>query len=322
VRGILLAVIASLGWAEGADLQAFRSWSTLGAGSGVAWGETLLEVDRAPGGALVRFTYIGLRDAACGGITVLSWEKRVARAPRALAGGVDVCRLGPDFQGLFKRHKFNPLAYGTESDQTAIVSQCGGHRNISFVPPGGQGFPDIAEGSRDDVFLTQLFEFEDSIKSAAWGTQVPDIGVIDPEAERRGQEFAGRARASGYENEEPFHHLESLLDSYHGPLGPPAYEWQIEFPDGIKTLRREEPRLFRSGYEGGMQSYNTILSLKVDPSSGKVTSSMEKTADHSSFVFNRAIWSSSLNWLFDPATVPADGRVEVHVHFAARCGPE
>jgi hypothetical protein len=34
------------------------------------------------------------------------------------------------------------------------------------------------------------------------------------------------------------------------------------------------------------------------------------------------LWSATMQWVFDPATVPADGLVQVKVDFQAQCGAE
>jgi hypothetical protein len=303
--------------AHAAEAHKFQSWSTLGQSTGIGWGETLLEVEDAPDGALVRFVYVGLRDVACGGITAMAWEKRVSQSPEKLVSPVKLCRLTQDLKHLAKRHHFD--IQGIENDGIAIVTQCGTRRDTAGIP---FQFTDLPEGSADDVYMNQVWALDAKVKQAAWGTDVPDIAVVDPDAERDGQNFVKRANSGGDINEDPFHLMDQFLYAYKGPLGKPSYEWQIEIPPGVNILHRDEPRLFRSGFDVGTKSYATALQLTVDPHSGKVTNSQAKTATGNSWVIGRALWSSTINWVFDPATIPADGLVPVTVHFNAECGPE
>jgi hypothetical protein len=314
----LASFLVLIGLAQAADVQKYQSWSTLGQSSGIAWGETLLEIDEAPGGALVRFVYVGLRDVACGGITAMAWEKRVSQSPEAIVAPVTLCRLTQDVNRLVKRHHF--ALQGTENDGNAMVTQCGARRGIAGNP---SQFTDLPEGSADEVYMIRIWALDERIMKTVWGANVPDIAVIDPAAERDGEEFVARARTSGYENDDPFQLLDRLLYSYKGPLGKPNYEWQIEIPAGVNVVQRDEPRLFRSAFGVGIKSSSTILRLTVDHHSGKVTNSQTLSlSGGDSWVIGRALWGATMNWVFDPATIPADDLVQVKVDFQAQCPPE
>jgi len=314
----LTSFLALTSLAHAADARKYQSWSTLGQSTGGGWGETLLEVEDAPGGALVRLVYVGLRDVACGGITAMAWEKRVPQSPEKLAAPVGLCRLTQDLNRLVERHHF--AIQGIESDGIALVTQCGARRGIAGVP---FQFTDLPEGSADDVYMTQIWALDEKIKNAAWGTDVPDIAVIDPDAERDGQKFVEGVKGDGTIKADPFHLMDQFLYDYKGPLGKPGYEWQIGIPPGVNVPQREEPRLFRSRFGLGVKSSTSVLRLTVDRQSGKVTNSQELSiTGGDSWVIGRALWSASMTWVFDPATVPADGQLQVTVHLNAECGPE
>ena len=57
------------------ELRRFQIWNTVGGASGAAWGHTLLEVEPAGTGSLVRYVYAGVIDFACHRVTVMAWEK-------------------------------------------------------------------------------------------------------------------------------------------------------------------------------------------------------------------------------------------------------
>jgi hypothetical protein len=257
-----------------------------------------------------------LRDVACGGVTAMAWEKRVSQSPETIVAPVKLCRLTQDLNRLVKRHHF--ALQGTENDANALVTQCGARRGIAGNP---FQFADLPEGSADDVYMTRIWALDERIMKTVWGANVPDIAVIDPAAEHDGEAFVARARTSGNEVDDPFHLFNSLLYSYKGPLGKPNYEWRIEIPAGVNVLQRDEPRLFRSAFDVGIKSSSTILRLTVDTHSGKVTNSQTLSmSGGDSWVIARALWSATMNWVFDPATVPADGQLQVTVRFNAECG--
>jgi hypothetical protein len=327
----LFVLFAWIGLAQAAGAQSFQIWSTLGAGAGFgARGEILLEVEDAPGGSDVRFVYVGLRDVACGGITVTAWEKHLSRSPQALARPLNVCRLTADLQLVMKRHPYNPLGAGMESDSTVLVAKCGTRRTIAGIPS-PLGFNDLAEGSADEIYMDRVWDLDVSVLKAAWGEHPPDIGAIDPAAERAGEKFVARVRRNrdGDPFRVPRKHsagdslLESFLSQYHGPLGKPAYHWKFETEPDVKFLQRDEPRLAWSTLPSdlGVKSYNQTLILSVDPQSGKVTKSVWKAGDNSSWMMNRALEFGSMQWVLDPATIPASGQVQVDVQFQAACGP-
>jgi hypothetical protein len=222
---LLIITLAMISQAPAADLHKFQSWSTVCRSSpwSVAWGETLLEVEEAPGGAVVRFVYAGLRDVACGGNTVVAWEKRISKSPQALAFPIKMCQVVPDLNRLVKHHPYNPLANGIESDGIAFVIQCGAHRAVTGLPP-PLGFSDLQEGSADDTYLGRLWDLYDKVMTAAWGEHPPDASVIDSAAERDGAIFAASARMKGYYKDDPFDLLDRFLSSYKVPVGTPVYD--------------------------------------------------------------------------------------------------
>jgi hypothetical protein len=312
----LFSVLVVISFAQTAELHKFQSWATQGGSSGAAWGETLLEVEEAPGGAVVRWVYVGLRDVACGGVTAMAWEKHVSQSPASLAEPLKLCQVSRDLERLVERHHFD--FQGIEGDGEALVTQCEGRKSVAGIPI---QFADLRKGP-DLRYMNLVYGLDSKIMKAAWGKNAPDIDVIDPNAERDGENFVARARKSDYGNDDPFHLRNSLLRSYKGPLGKPAHEWRIDTPPGVKILSRNEPRLFRSAHHPGVKPYTMILGLTVDPHSGKVRSLKMPPVDDSSWIFTGIMWSDAMTWVFDPATIPTDGLIQLKVHFKAECGQE
>lgn len=203
----------------------------------------------------MRFVYVGLRDVACGGITVMAGEKHVSQSPEVLARPLKVCRLTPDLQLLMKRQPYNPKGTGTESDGTALVAKCGARRNVTGIPS-PLGFTNLVEGSADEVYLDRVWDLDGKVLKATWGEHPPDANVINPGAERAGEKFVAGARGNGYED--PYRLLGSFLSRYRGPLGKPTYDWQFETEPDVKFFERDEPRLFWSTAPSDMavKSYN------------------------------------------------------------------
>jgi hypothetical protein len=312
----LFVFLAIVSLTQAAELRKFQKWSTLGFATGSGWGEKVLEVEEVPGGSLVRLVYFGLRDIACGGVTVMAWEKHVPRSPEALANPVQLCRLPQDLGRLVKRHHF--ATEGTESDGEALVIQCGARKAISGLPG---AFEDLLDGTADLKYMDGVFRLAENVTKAAWGQNPPDINVIDEDAERLGASLMERAR-DRYEKDDPFREVDRVLAGYRGPLGKPIYEWRFETPPGVKILPHKEPRLFRSGFDVGMPLSPSGYLLTVDPRSGKVTKVTERPENANiSWVMTRVVSFDMMNWMFAPETVPADGMIPIQVHFNAQCGP-
>ncbi len=206
------------------------------------------------------------------------------------------------------------MGTGTESDGTALVAKCGARRNVTGIPS-PLGFTNLVEGSADEVYLDRVWDLDGKVLKATWGEHPPDANVINPGAERAGEKFVAGTRGNGYED--PYRLLGSFLSRYRGPLGKPTYDWQFETEPDVKFFERDEPRLFWSTAPSDMavKSYNQALLLNVDPHSGNVTKSVWKAGDSSSWMMSRALEVGSMKWVFDPATIPANGEVQVQFNF-------
>ena len=291
--------------ADAADLRSFEIWRTLGAGgvTGVAWGATLLEVDQTSDGSRVRFVYSGLGDFVCRRTTVMAWEKQIAgKTPADLARPANLCQSErkPDrFRAKVERRRSKQIVQGIENDTEAFHVQCGDgwHR---FLPT------ELAD------------QFESRVMAAIWGDHLPDFSVIDPAAERNGQEFAAIAGPWKYAPDDTIQTFHRWLLDYHGPIGKPAHDWRVETRDGLRLRQFVEPRV-EFGW-GQSKSSSLPLRLTLDRRSGKVLKSEPSVDFKTDSLYVNAVSEASLSWVFDPSSVPQNAVVTVTVHFQANCG--
>ena len=288
--------------ADAADLRSFEIWRSVGAWSGAAWGATLLKVEETSDGSLVTFAYSGLGDFVCKRTTVMAWRKRIiGKTPTDLARPAHPCqseRKLNRFNAKIERRRSKQAVYGIEHDSEAFHVQCGEEWR-RFLP------------------IELADEFESRVMAAAWGDHPPDVYVIDPAAQRDGQEFAAIAPQWNYGPDlakEAFHRF--LLD-YSGPIGKPAHEWRVETGNGLRLRQFVEPREVELAW-GQAKSSTLPFQLTLDRRSGKVLKS-EPLVDWNGPPFVHAVWRASLSWVFDPSTIPENAVDTVTVHFHANC---
>ena len=155
------------------------------------------------------------------------------------------------------------------------------------------------------------------VVAAAWGEQVPDWTVVDPAAEHDGQEFVETARKWSYESYEPFRSFQSQILSYRGPIGKFVHDWDVETGTSLHLRQFVEPRGWQLGV-GPSESFSMPFRLSLDKASGKVLKSEPQVAwNGPPQVY--PVWGASLQWVFDPSTVPKDGIAYVTVTFKANC---
>ncbi len=288
--------------ADAADLRSFEIWRTVGAGSGSASGATLLKVEQTSDGSLVRLVYSGLGDFACNRTTVMAWQKRIiGKTPTDLARPADLCqseRKLNRFKAKIERRRSNQIDYGIEHDTEALHVQCG-------------------EGWHRFLPIELANEFESRVMSAAWGDHLPHFPVIDPAAERDGQEFVEIARQWNYGSDPTIETFQRFLLDYSGPIGKPAHDWRVETGNGLRLRQFVEPQVVGLVW-GQSKSYSLPFQLTLDRRSGKVLKS-ESLVDWNGPQFV-ALWRASLSWVFDPSTIPENAVDTVTIHFHANCG--
>ncbi len=291
--------------ADAADLRSFEIWSTVGAGSGTALGATLLKVEPTSDGSLVRFVYSGLGDFACNRTTVMAWQKRIiGKTPTDLARPVDLCqseRKLNRFKSKIERRRSKQIVYGIEHDSETLHVQCG-------------------EGWHRFLPIELAHEFESRVMAAAWGDHPPDLNVIDPAAERDGQEFVEIARQWNYGPDPTIETFYRFLFDYSGPIGKPAHDWRVETGNGLRLRQFVEPRVGELAW-GQSKSSSLPFQLTLDRRSGKVLKS-EALVDWNGPRLVPAVWRASLNWVFDPSTIPENAVNTVTVHFHPNCGEQ
>lgn len=299
-----------------ADLDRLQIWSTLGAASGVAYGETLLDVQRVSEGSLVRYVYAGLGDVGCGRTTVLAWRKTMAGiSPEQLASPADVCKVTQQELGRVAARHRQSLG-GIEDDSTMLVSRCGADRHALSIR---LQFENLRQDDPDFRFLERLWTLEARVIKAAWGVDRLPFAV-EPEAQREGEAFVELARREGYEKQDPIpvSLFPRVLEDYQRPIPKPQFRWTVDVPTGVRLARFVEPLPTLSAYDAGVRSYAIPLRLTVDRRSGKVANSESPGGFDSRIA---SAWRASQDWVFEASTVPADGVVAVTVRFQADCGP-
>lgn len=308
--GWAMAAVLLCRASSAAELEGFRVWNTQGqAAAGVAWGETVLEVEKAPGGSLVRFAYIGVGDA-CGRIAIRSWETRInGVSPADLARPASLCRVTERSLQRIKARR-RRMTVSIENDVTALVIQCGGPKVAVYIPSGLE----LTENDPGFGFLNSLSTLEGNVIAKAWA-EWPDPHLYDAEAEERGRAFAALARKRGYGREG--YAVQRFLDKYDGPIGRPAQPvWKIAVPDGVKPVSLTEPKAEPFDPFTRPNRYPVQLRLTVDRASGKVLASGPSNPDE---WVAPAILHGSLGWAFDPAAIPVNGIVTVTARFDAAC---
>ena len=161
-------------------------------------------------------------------------------------------------------------------------------------------------------------EFESRVMAVAWGDHPPHFSVIDPAAERDGQEFVAIARQWNYGADPAIETFQRFLSDYSGPIGKPAHDWRVETANGLRLRQFVEPRESQLAW-GESKSSSLPFQLTLDRRSGKVLKS-ESLVDWKVPSHVPAVWRASLNWVFDPSTIPENAVNTVTVHFHANCG--
>jgi hypothetical protein len=291
--------------ANAADLDGFQVWGTLGAATGFQSGAFLLDVARTPDGSIVRLVFAGTGDFPCHRGTVMAWQKRITgKTPRDLAHPAKLCDLSQSkLYSYSLRSKI--LSVATEGDSKALVIQCGERRRVLNLPV------DVAKPNNPYAGLWSR------VMAVTWGDHVPDWTVVDPAAERDGQEFVEIARKWNYESYEPFTSFRSEILGYRGPIGKIVHDWHIETGTNLRLRQFVEPRGYELGV-GPSESFSLPFRLTLDRASGKVLKS-EPLVSWNGPPQVRPVWGASLQWVFEPPTVPQDGVADVTVTFRANC---
>ena len=312
--GWMLTLVLLIQPVRAAELQKFQIWQTEGRSSGMEIGETVLEVEKAGRGSIVRFVFIGLANA-CHDVTVRAWEKKIeGLRPSALVKPVNLCQVSEGRILHALSGHAAPAFGGIENDDSAITVQCENRRRVfslGFVLDGAK------ERDPEFAYLDALLNLQETLRIAVWGEEQ---GFPVSGAEQTGQRFAALARQRKFEDDEPSWFAGSFgrfLSDYKGPVGEPTQDWHVSTPANVKLLHFTEPQAYPAAFFGG-PSFSVRLRLTVDSRTGAVLNG--ESLDGSDIVTSIG-WAAARSWLFDPATIPVDGLVPVTLSFKANCEP-